>query len=297
MSEILKRIQTGEILLADGAVGTELIKRCLPTGSCPENYNITHPNIIQSIYADYFRAGSDIVETNTFGANYVRLAAHNLENKVRELNIKAAELACQIRPNGKYVAGSVGPTGETLEPIGTLASETAYAYFREQATALAEGGVDIIFIETMMAVEEAELAVKAVTENTSLPVSATMTFEKNPAGLFTSFGVTPKIMTEQLTAAGAHILGVNCGNGVEIVIEIVKKLNTITDLPILVQPNAGLPEVKNGKLIYSETAKSMAASLKDLFKYNIGILGGCCGTGPDYIREMRKLIDQFLGKR
>ena len=122
MSEILKRIQTGEILLADGAMGTELIKRGLPTGSCSEEYNLTHPDIIQSIYNDYFRAGSDIVETNTFGANQARLAMHNLGNKVRELNIKAAELACKVRPPGKYVAGSIGPTGETLEPLGTLAS-------------------------------------------------------------------------------------------------------------------------------------------------------------------------------
>ncbi len=292
MSEILKRIENGEVLLADGAMGTELIKRGLPSGACSEEYNLTHPDIIQSIYTDYFKAGSDIVETNTFGANYARLVMHNLENKVSELNIKAAQLACSVRPDGKYVAGSIGPTGETLEPMGTLSTETAYAYFKEQSTALAEGGVDIIFVETMMAVEEAELAVRAAAENTTLPVAATMTFDKSPAGLFTSFGVTPDLLAERLSEAGAHILGVNCGNGVEIVIEVVKELNTITDLPILAQPNAGLPEIIDGKLIYSETAESMVVSLKELFNYNVGILGGCCGTGPDYIREMRKLIDR-----
>ncbi len=290
-SIILQRIGNGDILLSDGAMGTELQKRGLKSGACPEAYNVEHPEIVQGIYRDYYEAGSDIVETNTFGANRARLALHGQEENVVLFNRRAAELAREVCPEGKFVAGSMGPTGEILEPLGALSVQQAYDYFAEQAMALAEGGVDIIYVETMMAVEEIVTAVKAVKENTALPVAATMTFDLTESGVATSWGVTPAMMAEQLQAAGADLLGANCGNGVEVVVAAVKELRALIDLPLIAQPNAGLPELRDRLLVYKETPQNMAQKMAELLRTGISILGGCCGTNPQHIREMRRLID------
>ncbi len=287
---ILELLSNGKILLSDGAMGTELQNRGMKSGACPEELNITHPEIIQAIHKDYYDAGSDIVETNSFGGNRARLIFHHLEERVKELAIAAVKNARAVCPAGKFVAGSVGPTAQILEPLGDLSEEHAYNYFAEIAEALAEGGVDILFVETMMSIEEAEIAVKAAKEKTSLPVAATMTFEAGAAGLRTMWGVDIQTAVSRLTDAGADIIGSNCGKGFDEMIEVVKEMRPLTRLPILAQANAGLPEVIDGVNTYKETPEKISPKAKKLLELGVNIIGGCCGTGPDHIRELKKII-------
>ena len=292
MSEIIKRLQNGEILLSDGAMGTELQKHGLPSGHCPEEYNFSHPQIIRSIYSDYYEAGSQIVETNSFGGNRIRLAAYNMQERTTEFCRRSAELAKEVCPPGCFVAGSIGPSGEMLKPLGNLTPEQAYDIFAEQAEALAEGGADILFVETMMAVEEAESALRAVKEASGLPVAATMTFDKTEAGIRSSWGVDAATAVERLSAAGADLLGANCGNGVEIVVEVISQMRSLTSLPLLAQPNAGLPEIIENRIVYKETPQSMAKKMREILDVGANIIGGCCGTTPDHIRAFKKLLNK-----
>jgi len=288
----LERVQQGEILLSDGAMGTELQKRGLSTDECPEAYNIMHPEIVQAIYQDYFAAGSDIVESNSFGGNRERLSQYGKASETALFNRKAAELARAVCPPGKLVAGSIGPTGAMLEPMGTLAVQKAYDFFKEQAEALAEGGADLFYVETMMAVEEAEIAVRAVKESTGLPVVGSMTFDLAGDSVRTSWGVDIPTMVQRLSAAGADILGANCGNGVEVVHRAIREMRPLTHLPLMAQPNAGLPDIKESFIVYPETPESFEAKMRDVLAIGISILGGCCGSGPEHIRRLRHLINQ-----
>jgi len=288
---ILELLAGGKILLSDGAMGTELQKRGMKSGACPEELNVTYPEIIQAIHKDYYDAGSDIVETNSFGGSRARLMFHQMENRVKEFAIAAAKNAKAVCPAGKFVAGSVGPTAQILEPLGDLSESQAYDYFAEVSEVLAEGGADILFVETMMSIEEAEIAVRAAKEKTNLPVSATMTFEAGAAGLRTMWGVDVQTAVTRLTDAGADIIGSNCGKGFDEMIEVVKEMRPLTKLPILAQANAGLPEIVNGVNTYKEIPAIISPKAKQLLELGVNIIGGCCGTCPDHIRELRKIIN------
>ncbi len=292
MNEILRTIKNGNTLLADGAMGTELQRRKLSLNSCPELYNVTHAEIIKKIHADYYASGSDIVETNTFGGSRIRLFQYGNEKRVGEFNRRAAENAKEVCPVGKFVAGSIGPLGELIEPLGAVKTDEAYDAFKEQAQALAEGGVDIIFVETMMSVEEAETAVKAVKDSTSLPVSATMTFNLTANGVFTSFGVDARTAVMRLTEAGADLVGSNCGEGVAVILSVLKEMQVLTKTPLVGQPNAGKPRLTDNGYVYDETPEYMEPKIRELAGFNLGILGGCCGTTPEYIKMMRRVLDE-----
>lgn len=289
----LETLKSGVTLLGDGAMGTELQRRGLPTGDCPEEYNISHSEIVQAIYQDYFHAGSDIVETNTFGANRSRLTLHDLEDRVREICTRSARLARDVCPEGHFVAGSMGPTGDILEPLGPRPVGEVRDMFAEQAEALAEEGVDVIFVETMMAPEEAEIAIRSVKESTQLPVAATMTFEMGKAGLRTMWGVDVETAVRRLTDAGADIVGSNCGTGFDDMIAIVEEMAAVSTLPIIAQPNAGIPQWEDGVSIYKETPEMIRPKVEKLLDLGVAILGGCCGTNPDHIRMMRETLDNF----
>ncbi len=298
MAELfLDKLHAGITLLSDGAMGTELQKRGMPTGVCPEEYNVTHPEIVQGIYQDYYAAGSDIVETNTFGANRSRLTLHNFEPRVAEFCKASAQLAREVCPAGKFVAGSLGPTGDIIEPLGPRTEQEIYDIFAEQAAALAEGGVDVVFVETMMAPEEAEIAIRAVKEKTNLPVVATMTFELGKAGLRTMWGVDVATAVRRLTAAGADVIGANCGRGFDEMIAIVQEMRPLTRQPIIAQSNAGIPEWVDGVSVYKETPEMIQPKAETLLQLGVNILGGCCGTGPEHIRTMRLLVDAFAPKQ
>jgi 5-methyltetrahydrofolate--homocysteine methyltransferase len=292
----LEKLASGIILLSDGAMGTELQKRGMPTGVCPEEYNITHPELVQGIYRDYYAAGSDIVETNTFGASRSRLTLHGFEHRVAEFCKASAQLARAVCPAGKFVAGSMGPTGDLIEPLGPRTVQEVYDIFAEQAIALAEGGVDVIFVETMMAAEEAEIAVRAVKEKTHLPVVATMTFELGKAGLRTMWGVDVGTAVHGLTAAGADVIGANCGRGFDEMIAIIQEMRPLTRQPIIAQSNAGIPEWSDGVAVYKETPEAIQPQAEKLLQLGVNILGGCCGTGPEHIKKMRELVDTFRAK-
>ncbi len=293
---ILELLRSGNILLSDGAMGTELHNRGLQQGDCPEEFNLIRPEVVKQIHQDYFAAGSDIVETNTFGGNRARLGRHELAEKIVDINKTAAQLALSVRPEGNFVAGSVGPLGEILEPLGSFSRDRAYDIFAEQIQALTAGGVDVIFIETMMALEEIEIAIQAARDSTDLPISATMTFEVGPTGPHTSWGVDPESAVEKLTGAGVDILGSNCGRGFDEMTTVIETMRPFTDTFLLAQANAGTPILEEGRSVFKETPEEVLPKARKLLQSGVNILGGCCGTGPDHIRAMRQLVDAFGNK-
>lgn len=286
---ILDELKKEIVLISDGAMGTELQKRGLGSDSCPEKFNVTEPDIIQSIHDAYYSAGSDIVETNTFGGTRARLGSHGEGDMVIEYNKTGAALAKAVCPVGKYVAGSMGPTGELIQPFGKLSVDEIFIMFSEQAGALAEGGVDVLFVETMMSIEEAETAVRAA-KTTGLPVSATMTFELSSAGPRTSWGVDTTTAVERLTSAGADILGSNCGTGMDVIVKVIEEMRSLSARPLLAQPNAGLPVIEDGQARYQDNPDDMAAGYQKLLALGTKIIGGCCGTAPEYISMLRNLL-------
>jgi 5-methyltetrahydrofolate--homocysteine methyltransferase len=287
---LLKRINSGDVLISDGGIGTFLQQHGLEAGGDPEAFNITNPDIVKKMTHEYYSAGSDIVLTNSFGGTIFRQKHYGLEEKVSELNKQAALIAKSQTPEGKFLLGSVGPTGQFLEPYGELSEKDMYEAFKQQILALEEGGVDGVVIETMTAIEEANIAIKAAIDNTNLLVAATMTFDKGPRGYFTMMGITPEYAATELTKAGAHIVGSNCGNGIDNMLEIAEKMRKSTDNPILIHSNAGIPTMKSGKIIYPETPGYMAERFMKLKDIGINIIGGCCGTNPKHINAIYKSI-------
>jgi len=288
---ILDKLKQNQILLSDGAWGTLLQAKGLNPGDCPELWNITHKTDVLDIAQSYFLAGSDIIETNSFGGNRIKLIQYGLEDRVCELNEAAAAISRQVAGNEKHVAGSIGPTGKMVL-MGDVTENELYNTFREQAIALEKGGADIIIIETMSAIDEASLAVKASRENTKCTIIVTMTFSGDMNGEYhTMMGVTPEEMTISMKDAGAHIIGSNCGNGIEDMIGIVKAIRKTDDkIPVIIQANAGIPELIDGITVFRESPEMMASFVPELIKAGANIIGGCCGTTPAHIREMAKVL-------
>lgn len=280
------------VLVGDGAMGSMLIKRGLQKGSCPELMNRTSPEVLEGIAAEYLAAGADIIETNTFGGSPLKLAAYDLDKDTEELN--ALAVACARRAIGTraFIAGSCGPTGQMLVPYGTVKPETMLEGFRRQIGALAEAGADLICIETMTDIEEACLALRAAADTAAgLPTIATMTFDPTPGGFTTIMGVSVAQAVERLTDAGADILGSNCGNGFDAMIEITSEFRARTSLPLLIQANAGKPELHGLDIIYPETPAYFSERVPRLIRAGASIIGGCCGTTPDHITAIRAAVD------
>jgi 5-methyltetrahydrofolate--homocysteine methyltransferase len=290
---ILERLSAGEVLVSDGATGTFLQQNGLTPGGDPEEFNISHPEVVRRMAKEYFDAGSDIVLTNSFGGTVFRQSHYGFGNRVEEFNRLSAEHARSQAPDNKFVFGSVGPTGEFIEPLGSVKKTEMYQAFKTQVTALEKGGVDGVVIETMTAMEEAEIAISATRENTSLVVAATMTFDKGPKGYFTMMGITPEKAAQGLSNAGADIVGTNCGNGIDNMLEIAQRMKESTGKPLLVHSNAGIPGMKNGKIIYPESPEFMAERFVKLKHLGANIIGGCCGTSPDHIRALSKALDKL----
>ena len=286
---ILDRLATGELLIADGATGTYLQQRGLEPGGCPEEFNASHPEVVSGMARDYFAAGSDMVLTNSFGGSRFMQKKYGYGERVREFNRLAAEHAAGQKPDERhYAIASVGPTGEMMEPLPDGVSESAmYDALAEQMAALAEGGADAILVETQMALEEAVVGIRAARENTNLPVFATMVFDLGPRGFFTMMGVTPERAVTELRAAGADVVGANCGNGIDRMIDLAAQMRAADDGPMLIQSNAGIPDMKGGEIIYNEGPEFMAERFERLAEMGVNILGGCCGTGPDHIRAIK----------
>lgn len=287
-NSILERLKGNNTLISDGAWGTLLQEQGLEPGVCPESWNLTNPEKVSNVAKAYLDAGSDLVETNSFGASSFKLKHYGLQDQAVEINRKAAELSRAVAGEDKIVIGSVGPTGVILM-MGEVTEEEIYESFKEQVVALAEGGADAICIETMTDLAEAKQAIKAVKENTALEVICTMTFDKTIDGDFrTMMGVSVEQMTTELIEAGADIIGTNCGNGMENMIPIVEAIRkTNAEIPILVHANAGLPHLRDGKNIFDETPEITASFIPDLISAGANIVGGCCGTTPEHIVKIR----------
>lgn len=287
---ILGRLKSGDQLISDGATGTYLQSHGLEPGGCPEELNASRPELVRGMAAEYFEAGAAMVLTNSFGGSRFMLKKYGHEDQAGELNRLAAQHARSVAPPGRYVAGSVGPVGEFLQPLGEVSEAEMLDAFIEQITALAEGGADAVLIETMTALEEASLAIKVARENTDLTVMATMTFDKGPRGYFTMMGVTPERAVKELRDAGADIVGANCGNGIEGMIELAREMRSATDGYLLVHSNAGMPSIRKGQIVYPETPDWMAERFRSLADIGINIFGGCCGTTPMHIRALLEAV-------
>lgn len=283
---LLSRLSAGDVLISDGATGTYLQQHGLTPGSCPEDLNLSHPDVIRGMAAAYFAAGSDMVLTNSFGGNVFRLRHYDLADRVEDINRLAASHARSATPLDRFVIGSVGPTGEFLDPLGDVSVGAMGDAFAEQVMALAAGGADGILVETMSALDEATLAVRMAREHTAGVVMATMAFAPGARGWVTAMGVTPVLAVKALRDAGADVVGANCGVGVTRMVELARILRDLTDAPLLIHANAGMPVVHDGRIVYRETPELMAPYFSEMQRIGINILGGCCGTGPGHIRAI-----------
>ena len=278
-------------LLFDGALGTELMKRGLPQGTAPELWNVSHPDVLREIHASYFAAGSDAVSTNSFGGSPIKLASHRLEERRRELNQAAVRCARDARPAGRFIAGSLGPTGKFLKPQGEFTEEEFERAFFVQAEDLAAGGADLIIIETMFDLREAAAALRAARRSSTLPVFITMTFNKTPRGYFTIMGQNVSQCLRELEAQGADAVGANCTLASGEMIGLARELRRNTALPVLVQPNAGQPEASpSGEFVYRQPAAEFARDMAAILAEGVDIIGGCCGTTPEHISRIAALI-------
>ena len=287
---LLARLERGELLISDGATGTFLQQHGLEPGGCPEEFNASRPEVVREMARRYFDAGSDMALTNSFGGSVFMQQKYGYGERVAEFNRLAAEHARSQAPPGRFVVGSVGPTGEFLEPLGPVSESEMYDAFAEQVRALADGGADAVVVETMTAVEEAALAVRAARENTDLVVMATMVFDKGPRGFFTMMGVTPERAVQSMQDAGAHVVGSNCGNGIDNMVDIARRMRAETDGFLLIHSNAGIPAMRGGEIVYPESPEYMAERFKELADLGVNIIGGCCGTGPEHIRALAAAV-------
>ena len=295
MVSILARLAQGEILVSDGAMGTFLHAQGLGPRECPESWCVTRPVVVEGVASAYLAAGADMVETNSFGGNSFRLGQYQLSDRAREFNVAAATLARKAAGATAYVAASVGPTAQFAKEEGGKASrEQLRESFAEQMKALAEGGADALCIETLSSLIEATEAIRAAKEVSDLPVFCTFTFDRKKRGFFTMMGVTPEQAARSAMEAGADVIGANCGNGIENMIEITRQMRAASSgVPILIHANAGMPVMEDGKAVFKETPAFMASRVEELIRAGANIIGGCCGTTPDHIAAIKSAVREL----
>ena len=293
MRDFKAKLHCQEVLVADGAWGTEMIKKGLTPGECPELWNLSRPDDVQAIAKAYKEAGADIILTNTFGANRFKLRKARAEDKLAEINRRGVELSRELC-NESLVFASMGPTGEFMKPLGTVTEDEMTSCFREQVNAFREGGADGVIIETMTDLNEVKCAIRAVKENSELSIAVSMTFEKGPKGFATIMGVTPEEAAMELEKEGVDVLGSNCGSGIENLMEIARIMSAATTLPLWIKPNAGAPQLEDGKTVYRESPEEMSSFVPQLIKGGTRVIGGCCGTTPEHIRLIVKAVKSEL---
>ncbi len=293
MDTLLKQLGAGKILTGDGAMGSLLMAKAkdLIRGKCPEFINLSRSDILEEVAGLYLEAGADIVQTNTFGGSPWKLSDYSLDDRTEEINSSAVSAVKRVVEGKAYVSASCGPTGKMLKPYGDKEPEEMYENFVRQLKAVIDAGADIICVETMTDIQEATLAVKAAKSiSSSIPVMATMTFDKTPRGFFTIMGISIEKASVELQEAGADVIGSNCGNGIENMILIAREFRSLSSLPLIIQSNAGLPEIRGDETVYPETPEFMAEKSKELIAAGVSIVGGCCGTTPEHIRVLSRTI-------
>lgn len=279
-------------LLFDGAFGSVLIQRGLPGGAVAEAWCLEHPEVVTGIHADYVAAGADVLTTNTFGASILKLKKNGLEKRTEEINRRMVEMVQEVAKPTNFIAGDIGPTGDMLAPYGLVSYEEAVDNFAEQASYLETAGVDLFIIETMFDLNEALAALKGVQQVSKKPAFVTLTFEVSPSGYATLMGNKPAEAMQTLIGAGAAAVGANCSIGSDKMVRLAAIIRAAVSIPVIIQPNAGMPVLRNGVLHYPEGIASYTQNILAIKKSGVEIVGGCCGTTPEYIRAIRQAIDQ-----
>jgi 5-methyltetrahydrofolate--homocysteine methyltransferase len=280
------------VVLLDGALGTELMKRSASTvGFCPELINLENPEAIRAVHRDYYDAGADVVTTNSFGGSPLKLAAAGLSGRCRALNAEAARIAASVRPSGRFVAGDIGPTGKFLQPQGEYTEAEFEDGFALQAEGLVEGGADFILIETMFDLREAICAVRGARRVAAgRAVFACLTFNRTKRGFFTLMGDGLDKCARAFEAEGLPAFGANCSLGSGDMADLVSAWKTLTSTPLIAQANAGKPEVSGDRVVYSQGVDDYLSEIPRLIRNGAALIGGCCGTSPEYIRRMAALL-------
>ena len=284
---IEERLAAGEILIFDGAIGTMLQWAGLGSGDVAELWNVERPEVVKEVHRGYKAAGVDLFTTNSFQGSPISLAAKGLGDRVLELNFAAARLAREVAGDEVIVAGDIGPSGQFLEPLGTLSYEEAVEAFAEQAAALAEGGVDVLLVETMSDLGEAKAAVEGALR-TGKPVVATMTFDLQGR---TMMGISAEQAARELSVMGVLALGANCGDGPEVIRAALEQMHAVLpDFPLIARPNAGLPELVDGVPTWNLGPDALAAYVPTYLELGARIVGSCCGSSPDYTRAIAAAV-------
>lgn len=282
------------LILFDGAMGTELYNRGVFINTCYDELNLTRGKLIKEIHQEYVDAGADVIETNTFGANRLKLQKFGLEDKVYDINLKGSQLAREAAGDDVYVAGSIGPFNERLEPWGPLSEQEAGEIFLEQAKALFEGGIDLFLLETFSDLHVIQQAIKVIRKNFNIPLIAQMTIGEDGNSLF---GTPPEMFASKLKQWGVDVMGINCSVGPKPMLEAVEKMSQVVDIPISVMPNAGTPVNVEGRNIYLSTADYFGEYTRRFIHAGASVVGGCCGTNPSFIKEMRKSIQSIQPRK
>jgi len=289
------------LLLGDGAMGTQLIEAGLPVGGCGAEWNLTQPERVRAIQAAYVEAGSDLLLTNTFGGSPLALSRHGLADQAYRINLAAARVARDCIGSQGYVLGDVGPFGGFLTPLGNTGRHELEEAAAVQICGLLDGGVDAIIIETMTALDELATVVQAARRcRPDVPLIGSLTFDRLVDGGFrTMTGVDVEHAVDFMVQLKIDVLGCNCGTGLHIgdYANLVMQHRRRTDLPIMVQPNAGQPRLDHGHIVYDETAETMAAGVPALIAAGASVVGGCCGTGPEHVRLFRRYLDAAVSRR
>jgi 5-methyltetrahydrofolate--homocysteine methyltransferase len=302
MSQSLLDALAERTLLGDGAMGTQLQYAGLEPGGAGEGWNISEPDKVLKIQKGYADAGSDCILTNTFGGCRIMLRRHGLDDKVAAINKAAVQIVRDAFGDREgYVIGDIGPFGGIMEPYGEIPPADVIEAFEEQAAALVEGGADAIIIETQTSLEELGIGIRAAKKAGAPCIIGSMAYDMlvDESGFKTMMGIGPEQAAEFMVEEGVNVVALNCGTGMTIqrALEGVRHYGSVTDKPTMVQPNAGLPELVNLKVVYRETPEEMGVGVLPLLEAGAGIIGGCCGSTPDHIRYFRKLIDGYLSKK
>jgi 5-methyltetrahydrofolate--homocysteine methyltransferase len=288
MTKFQDRLAQGGILIADGATGTILQNAGLPSGAAPERWNLENPDAIRALHRGYVEAGSDLILTNTFGGSRLRLEMEELGDQTYEINLAAAQLAREVAGDDVLVLGDIGPTGQLMEPMGTLTYDQAVDVFAEQATGLAEGGVDAILIETMSDLNEAKAAVEGARRAADLPILVTMSFDTHGR---TMMGVKPEDAAQELWAMGVYAVGANCGRTLTENLEAIQHMReALPEATLMAKPNAGLPRMEGTDSVYDVTPEIMADYAQKFAAFDVKIFGGCCGSTPDHIHAASRIL-------
>ncbi|MBO8130978.1 MAG: bifunctional homocysteine S-methyltransferase/methylenetetrahydrofolate reductase [Candidatus Marinimicrobia bacterium] len=281
-------------VLFDGAMGTMLYSKGIFINRCFDEVNLSNPELVKEIHSEYIKAGADAIETNTFSANRYKLAKFGLVDKLYEINKRGAEIAKEVAQDDTWIAGSIGPLGVKIEPIGPTPIDEAKDAFKEQIKALIDGGVDLLIFETFYDVNEILQAISIAKDLTDIPIIAQMTVNEDGN---THYGTPSEVFTKKLEEAGADVIGINCSVGPQPMLEVVKRMLKVTKKPISVQPNAGVPRNVDGRNIYLVSPEYMAEYAKRYVNMGAKIVGGCCGTTPQHIKEMRKAIHSLIPRK